>query len=559
LSHTTLTAYLGNFLYLQNYPVLLFMAILPLAWMAAGLSQAEVVRRYFSPAVPLTALAVTILSIVVLVHLLFAVLYLLLPKFAGHIGPTVAINAWIYSQGGQLYHALDAPERYSFLYGPVPYISTAWLYDLIGPSTFSAKLAGFTCLPLSLGLLALSVRQRFRGQLITYSVALGCFSLLALFFIYTSFKNRPDPFMIAAAALGLYSCLLRPGRTTWLLCGIALGIAVNAKVTGAIYFIPYLAWFFDRDGYRVPLYILLVAAAIALLPFLSVEQVSLRNYIAWLEAAGKHGISSELILKNLALILFAAAPIGLFVLWQWRSVGVRSWLVQYKLVSATSIAAALLIVVAGAKAGSGPYHFLPFFPALAFLTAYAVSHVYNYRPTTAWSVYGFWAPMAALLVAAIIKAIVIFTFFGGMVFAEANESAIADELAAVMAAHPQQNIYMGYGDDHRRGSYASTFVRTELAFAGHPYLLDAAALMDFKGSGIEIPAATIDRILVDESAIWLIPVGDQPFALLNWYRRDTREMLFDENFRLMFLKNFMKTESGQYFDLYARKPRGKVN
>ncbi len=29
-----------------------------------------------------------------------------------------------------------------------------------------------------------------------------------------------------------------------------------------------------------------------------------------------------------------------------------------------------------------------------------------------------------------------------------------------------------------------------LAFAGQPYLLDAAAMMDFQMSGLEIPAAT---------------------------------------------------------------------
>jgi hypothetical protein len=526
-------------------------ALLPLMWLGAAALRGVAMRRNFSPALPLAIVASVVLCTAVGAHLLFAVLYFLSPAFSDHIEPTTAIVAWIYAEGGQIYHALDAPERYSFLYGPVPYIATAWVYELVGPGPSAAKFAGLVCLLLSYALLAMSVRQRFKGQLIPYIVAFGYFALLALFFKNHSFWSKPDPFMILAATLGLYSCLIRPGRMAWLLCGIALGIAVNGKVTGAVYFLPYLAWFFDRDGYRAPLVILPAAAVIALLPFLSVEQVSLQNYLAWLQAARNHGISLVLFLQNLTFLLFILAPVGLFLLWQLGSVGMRSWFVRRKLVSAISVAAALLILVAGSKPGSGPHHFLPFFPALAFLTAHAVSRVHAYRPTTGWSVYGFWAPLSAFLITAVIKSAVALYFGISVVFAQANETVVADELAAIMAEYPGRNIYMGYGDGDR---YVSTFLRTDLAFAGNPYLLDFPALLDFEFSGVHMPAATIEKILGDESAVWLIPAGEQPFMMPDAYRPGTGALLFEDAFRAMFADNFMKTASGRYFDVYVRRP-----
>jgi hypothetical protein len=348
------------------------LALLPLMLVAAAALQTEALRRKFSPTVPLASAASAILCAAVLAYLLQALLYLLSPAFPDPVQP-----------------------------------ATAWLYALIAPRTGADKLAGFACLLLIYLLIAMSVRQRFRGQLISYIVALGYFSLLALQFRNYSFGSTPDTLVILAAALGLYSCLLRPGRIAWLLCGIALGIAVNGAVTGLLYFLPYLAWFFDRDGYRAPLVTLLAAAVVALLPFLFVEQGSWQNYLAVLLAAGNDGVSIRPLIANLAFMLFVLAPVGLFLVWQTASVGIRSWFVRRKLESAAALIAALLILAAAAGAESGPRLFQPFAPALAFLTAHAVSRVNAYRPTTGWSVYGFWAPLAAVLIAAVITSVAV--------------------------------------------------------------------------------------------------------------------------------------------------------
>jgi hypothetical protein len=536
-----------------GFPVLLFIAILPLALVFAALLRSEPLAQIGSPSIPLITTALALAAAAIAGHLLFALLYLGSPTFTDHIEPNAAIVSWIYAQGGQIYHSVDSAERYSFLYGPVPYIATSWMYVLLGGGTFAAKLAGFISLLVTFLFIVLAVRQWFSGRIIPCLVALGYFSLAALLFKNNSFWSKPDSFLLACTAIGLYSCLTRVGRNSWMLCGLALGIAVNAKITGAVYFLPYLAWFFDRDGFRSVLVISLAAAVTALLPFWSVEQISLTNYLFWLRSAGGHGISPVLLLQNFVFLLFIALPLGLYLAWQQGSVGIRSWLATHALVSFAAIAASALILIAASKTGSGPNHFLPFLPALAFLTAVATARVYAYRPATNWSVYGFWAPATAFLLALVIKAGLGLYFGLKVVLSQASDVAIAEDIAAIVADNPGRNVYMGYGDGSR---YPATFLRTELAYAGQPFLIDAAALMDFQASGVAIPQATIDSMLGDESAIWLIPAGQEPFRLVNWYYRYTDGLLFDDAFRSAFSMNFYKLGSTDYFDLYAQDSGG---
>ena len=535
---------------LLGFPLLLFFAILPLTVVCAALFRSAWARQNISLGAPLITAALMLALAGIAGHLLFATLYLLSPAFTDHIEPNAAVVSWIYAQGGQIYHSVDAAERYAFLYGPVPYIVTSWMYSLLGGGTLAAKLAGFSCLLATILVIVLAVGQRFSRQLIPCLVALGYFSLVALLFKNNSFWSKPDSFLMACAAVGIYSCLMRPGRISWMLCGVALGVAVNAKITGAIYFLPYLAWFFDRDGFRAVLVISLAAAVTALLPFWSTEQVSLVNYIGWLQSAGGHGLSPVLLLQNLVFLLFISIPLGLFLLWQQGSVGMRSWLGTHRLVSLAVALAAFLTWIAASKNGSGPHHFLPFLPALAFLTASMSVSVFSYKPTTNWSVYGFWAPATAFLLALVVKGGFALYYGIKVLMFQANGIAIAQDIAEIVADNPGRNIYMGYGDGSK---YTVTFLRTELAYAGQPYLIDAAALMDFQLSGIGIPQSTIDTMVADESAIWLIPADQEPFKLVNWYYRYEDGQLFEDAFQLAFSTNFQKYGSTNYFDLYAQK------
>jgi hypothetical protein len=282
------------------------------------------------------------------------------------------------------------------------------------------------------------------------------------------------------------------------------------------------------------------------LPFLS-PAVSLSNYIAWLQSASDHGLSIGLFIQNTLFVLFACIPILLFLLWEKRVEGAVSILAGHKLVTFASIVAVLLILVAASKPGSGPHHFLPFLPVLAFLTAGTVEEV-THAGSRRWTAYVFWGPVAAVLIAATLKAGFAFYYGVRVVNSQFAANKLIDEVASISAKYPDRNVYMGYGNGSR---YTRTFVRNYLTYAGYPYFIDAPALMDFQLSGIEIPQATIDRMLADNNAVWLIPAGDEPFTILNWYFRFNEGFLFSDAFRDAFSRAFRKQDSATYFDVYV--------
>lgn len=536
---------------LLGLPVLLFLVLLPFVLAAVVILRTWGSARYATTT--LNYLALGLLAAAILGLLYFASIYLISLAFTDHIEPNTAVVAWLYANGGQIYHPVDAAERYSFLYGPLAYIATGLIYQAFGASTLTAKLAGFVCLLLSLFVLGYAVRRRYPDRWYPCIVALGYFSLIALFFKNHSFWSKPDPFMILAVGVGLVSCLMANRRGAWLLLGAALGLAVNAKITGAIYFLPLLAWQFERDGFRAVLVCGLTAMLVAVLPFLS-PSVSLLNYIAWLQSAGDHGLSIGLLIQNFLFILFACIPVLLFLLWQKRVEGAVSILAGHKLVMSASIIAVLLILVAASKPGSGPHHFLPFLPLLAFLTASTVEKV-AHTGSRRWTAYAFWAPVAAMLIAAFLKAGFAFYYGVRVVNSQVGAIKLIDEVASIVAKYPDRNVYMGYGDGSR---YTRTFVRNYLVYAGHPYFIDAPALMDFQLSGIEIPQATIDRMLADNNAVWLIPAGNEPFTILNWYFRFNEGFLFSDAFRDAFSRTFRKQDSAVYFDVYVGSGESKL-
>ena len=529
---------------LLGSPVLLFLALLPVCLLAALLARATGFETRL--AVPLGWAALLLLGAMVAGHLGFALYYSLSPNFSDHIEPNTAVVAWLWANGGQIYHPLDGPDRYAFLYGPLAYLATGAVYQLAGASTFTAKLVGILCLLLTLLATALAVRRRFPAVWYPVLVALGYVSLLALFFKNFSFWSKPDSLMLAASAVGLLACLVgtrqRPRELlAWTLCGVALGVAGGAKITGVLYFLPYVAWFLQRDGVRAPLVIGTVALVVMAVPFAVPESVSLVNYLAWLQAAGGHGLSRSMFIQNAFFAVFALLPVVVLLLRKPALV----W--QYKWVAAASLAAYGLVLIAASKPGSGPHHFLPFLPALGMLAAVAAVESCQDK---AGNLYFMRAPLAAFLLAAGVKASLALYYGVPVVSSQYAATELVAELDEVAAAYPDRSLNMGYGDGSR---YTSTFVRNHLVYAGNPYLVDASAIMDFQLSGIALPQSTIDALLADTAAVWLVPKDQQPFTLVSWYFRDTDGMVFDANFRAAFAANFRKDTSTVHYDVYVRQ------
>ena len=110
---------------------------------------------------------------------------------------------------------------------------------------------------------------------------------------------------------------------------------------------------------------------------------------------------------------------------------------------------------------------------------------------------------------------------------------------------------MGFG---KYETYRMTFYRTNLVFEGNPYLVDPLAMMDMQLAGMDIPSQTINALQSGFIDIWLIPKGDDPFTLRNWYNK---KFIFDDRFRKSFLDSYRLADRSRFFDLWyfkAEKP-----
>jgi len=364
------------------------------------------------------------------------------------------------------------------------------------------------------------------------------FAGIALLFRNYSFWSKPDSIMTALVALGALSATLSNRKSGALLCGLALGLMVNTKLHGFAYFLPLLAWFLVRDGIKPVVLIAAVSVAVALLPFAH-PAVSLPNYIDWLANAGTHGISSKLVLALLQLGVFIAIPAALFA-WQRRTLLPAA---DFWLIIAAAAAGFFIVVLVGAKPGSGVHHLLPYAPLVALLG----SGVRVDEKTTV-------TVLTAFMLALTLKALTTGWYLIDVVSDNRKAVALQSDVAAIISAYPESSLQMGYGSGK---SYPLTFARSALVYAGNPYLLDSAALMDMQYGGMAIPADTIAALTSDPQTVWLIPKGEAPFSRLNWYyRNDPEGYLFDQPFREAFLQEFALAGQSEYFDLYL--PRNEA-
>src|SRR5215203_1397547 len=103
-------------------PFWLFIALLVLLMAAAALTRA--LRTGRSNRLATAAMWLGIVSIAT--YLTIAAWYALLPYFFDYAEPTVAAIAWLFEIGKPIYHAPDAAERYSHIYGPLAFMIPGW-------------------------------------------------------------------------------------------------------------------------------------------------------------------------------------------------------------------------------------------------------------------------------------------------------------------------------------------------------------------------------------------------------------------------------------------------
>jgi hypothetical protein len=126
--------------------------------------------------------------------------------------------------------------------------------------------------------------------------------------------------------------------------------------------------------------------------------------------------------------------------------------------------------------------------------------------------------------------------------------AIIADLNDIMHHFPGRTIEMGVGRD---ASYPYTYGRPVLVFAGNPYNLDVAVAMESAEDQHGLPEATVGLCRSGLADLVLIPRGDSPFTIINWF--PGARPVFSDEFRQAFQQNYERRYHSNFYDIYERK------
>jgi hypothetical protein len=459
--------------------------------------------------------------------------------------PTVACIAWLFERGQPIYHAIDAAERYSHIYGPLAFILPGWFLAIAGPGIVASKLAGVLAGIASV--IVTFVALRVASVRVTTSRALagaGLFALLCLTFRNSSFWIRPDSFALLFASLTMLCSVLasreRGGRG-WLAAiglGVSAGALVNLKFTGLLYALPALAVLGARVGGGALLGAMVTTLIVAAAPFVVYGNVSLDHYVAWIRESAGNGLLWSSLRHNLEWALFLAVPLigsGDRGGGSGRR-GDRAFDRDRNRERGAAFVALLVgsagVVIAASKPGAGPYHLLPFLPAVLYL---AITSATPLRPTF----------IATTIIIATLQQVY---FIGVMRTADDAGADAASDVAQFVDAKPERSIAMGYATAGERWTY----VRPAIVFRTDRYPLDAPAVQEFEMSGLTMPDATIAALRRCDVEIWLIPKGSTPFTGPNKYPSMRMAPLFPEPFTRAFAEAYehLPARDTRFFDVW---------
>ena len=145
-------------------------------------------------------------------------------------GATIAAVAWLFRIGQPIYHALDSPERYSHIYGPMAFIIPSWSLAVFGAGIRSSKIPGAVSAVAALAVV-FTVVYRLAGPRQALFLA-GVLAGLCLMFQNYTFWIRPDPIQFLSAAAALFAVVAMPAGDPGLLLGAATGLLIGLKITG---------------------------------------------------------------------------------------------------------------------------------------------------------------------------------------------------------------------------------------------------------------------------------------------------------------------------------------
>jgi hypothetical protein len=468
-------------------------------------------------------------------------------SYTSGIEPNIASVSFLFLKGAPLYHSIDSVQRYSVFYGPMAYLPYSLALRVFGATVFSQKIVVLLANVCMVTLLWSCYRKLLdrAGTLLLLATVLA-FSLISNSYVL---QVRGDILLMLCAALALFAALNRSGWLSIVLLALSCGIAFDIKFSGPFYILPLYALVIHRHGWRIAATAALLAAALAVIPFL-IHGISVSSYLEWIHLASRRPMGKDELIRELKLFPLVCTPLLLLLykLKQRKKDFTLSHLQNGPLFAPVLGVCLAVVAILALKVGGGIHHFLPFYPILGFFSASMV-HEFKKAPLTqaaplrisfiplCW----FWVFMAlAAHLGTDFSATVV-----TLLTSQSSARDVSHDLQTIMSNHPGETIEMGYGTWE---GYKLTYYRPELVFAGNPLTVDPVALDDNNLAGIEIPDSTLAYLRACKTRIWLIPNNNTPFDLVG------DGHLFSDSFRRIFFERYQKRGSSKYYEIWECNP-----
>jgi hypothetical protein len=443
-------------------------------------------------------------------------------------------------RGLPMYHPpVSADFSYSLMYGPITFLIYSVALAAGGVSHF-LMMRGVVVLAALVLCAALYILLRKSVSTVT-AIALLTFPLsILLQHPEISLSIRADIWIALFTALAILTSFLEAESLAVLLTGILSGLIVGLKISAApALLFPFLL-LYRKFGMRALAYCLVVLIAIALAPF-ALPNVSLHNYVSWIEFTRSEGISVESAFSNALFAIFLISPSLLMELYLRRfGFAFRNRAPEFGL-----ILVCLVLAVLTSKNGSGPHylwHIVPSIVVYMGLIAKDMSEISDEeRGIPIYTIAVACALFAGVNLPRAYGHIELSMMPPGVTVAQQSIDRYLD------LYRNRSSVQMGYGtinDDYRQ------LLNYVLIYKGEPYRLEGNTDR-FETRLLPFPVHVLDQMASCKDDVWLVPHAQKPFEL--W--------VFSDDFRRTFLSNYAIDRTDGVYDAWVcnrTKARGAV-
>jgi len=309
--------------------------------------------------------------------------------------------------------------------------------------------------------------------------------------------------LLALVTAGVMVMQIRTNTFRCLALGIIAGLAVGIKIHAALYFIPLGIFVLVRapDAKAAILYAVIGATGFTgcIVAAFAADPCEVMRFGRYIAVISRHGLEPRLLFLNLLSGLALTAPY-IIALWQRRASLARDR--RTLLTAVSALLSVSLVIVVGAKPGSGPHHLMPLIPVLLFLTM-TLNDAIESTDT-----------LLILIVAMIAAALA--PLKQTVDFLRLEIKGIGDTITAQREAVDLVTRYPGaqFGPTDSE-HYATLKNRVVAALSGAKLTFDLAAWMDLDFAGIRPSDDPAD--FSPGPRVWILPRDGAPFSMYSFY------------------------------------------